>query len=134
MRTGLAPLFPFQVDTNDSDYYLVSTTPELVEQNLKNLVLTSPGERIMDPNFGVGISRFLFENRTPSTMTAIRSRILSQVKKYMPFVSITSVDFSIDPENENYLGIAINYAISSLRTSNILIINFNLVNGTLLRR
>lgn len=129
MRTGLSPLYPFRVDTNDSDYYLVRNTPELVRQNLKNLVLTSPGERIMDPEFGVGIKRFLFENRTSATISAIRSKINSQVRKYMPFISITSVDFISDSQNENYLGITINYVISTLRTSDSLIIDLNLLNN-----
>ena len=32
-----------------------------IQQNLKMVLLTSPGERIMDPNFGVGMKRYLFE-------------------------------------------------------------------------
>lgn len=129
MRTGLSPLYPFRVDTNDSDYYLVQTTPDLVRQNLKNLILTNPGERIMDPEFGVGISRFLFENRTTATTIAIKNRIISQAKRYMPFVTINDVQFSTNVENENYLGITIKYIISSLRTVDSLIINFNLSNN-----
>lgn len=130
MRTGLSPIYPFRVDTNDSDYYLLRNTQELVRQNLKNLVLTSPGERIMDPDFGVGIKRFLFENRTPATTSTIRSKINSQVRKYMPFISITSVDFITDSENDNYLGITINYVISALRTSDNLSINLNSSNNS----
>ncbi len=129
MRTGLSPLYPFRVDTNDSDYYLVQTTPDLVRQNLKNLILTNPGERIMDPEFGVGISRFLFENRTTAATIAIKNRIISQAKRYMPFVTINDVQFSTNVENENYLGITIKYIISSLRTVDSLIINFNLSNN-----
>ena len=37
------------------------TVPSVVLQNLKMIILTSPGERIMDPNFGVGIKQYLFE-------------------------------------------------------------------------
>jgi phage baseplate assembly protein W len=129
MRTGLAPRFPLLVDTDLSDYNLVTDTPELVRQNLKNLILTSPGERIMDPEFGVGIRQFLFENRIQGTLTSIRNRIGSQVRKYMPFVSITSIDFSTAEENENYLGITINYVISAIRTSDTLRIDFNLTNS-----
>lgn len=133
MRSGITPSFPFQVDTQDSDYLLLQTTPELVRQNLKNLILTSPGERIMDPQFGAGIRRFLFQNRTDATTSTIRGVILSQIKRYMPFVSVEAVEFSTDEENENYLGIAIKYFISASKTSDTLIININLNSSSLLR-
>ena len=58
------------------------------KQNLKNLILTSPGERMMDPLFGVGIRRFLFENRTDVLTKTIKNTIANQAKKYMPFITI----------------------------------------------
>lgn len=111
MRNGITPAFPFQVDNDDSDYILVNTTTRLVRQNLKNLILTSPGERIMDPAFGVGIKRFLFENKTVNVTNNIKSLIIGQVKKYMPFLSIEDVKISTQEENVNYLGITIVYVI-----------------------
>jgi phage baseplate assembly protein W len=46
--------------SDNSGYHLISDIRTNIKQNLKMLVLTSPGERVMDPNFGVGIKRFLF--------------------------------------------------------------------------
>lgn len=34
----------------------------VVKQNLKMLLLTNPGERVMIPSFGVGLKRMIFEN------------------------------------------------------------------------
>lgn len=34
----------------------------LFRQNLKMLILTDPGERVMQPDFGVGMRRYLFQN------------------------------------------------------------------------
>ena len=39
------------------DYEYIRDVPHLVKQNLKNILLTIPGERSMDPDFGVGISK-----------------------------------------------------------------------------
>ena len=34
-----------------------------IKSNLLNLILTNPGERFMNPKFGIGIRKFLFENK-----------------------------------------------------------------------
>lgn len=122
MRTGLTPSFPFKVDPDDSDYILVDKVNALVRQNLKNLVLTNPGERIMDPNFGVGIKRFLFENKTAVLKNNIKNLISGQVKKYMPFLSIQDVQFTDIEDQPNYLGISIYYVIVPNKISDTLLI------------
>ena len=57
---GLAPKLPLLYSDEDGAYRLVKSFKELVKQNFKNLVLTAPGERIMDPNFGGWIKKFSF--------------------------------------------------------------------------
>ena len=52
-----------------------------------------PGERIMLPNFGVGMKMFLFEQHNPVTYGAILAKIINQVDIYMSFVKIQKVDF-----------------------------------------
>jgi phage baseplate assembly protein W len=88
---------------------------------------------MMDPNFGVGIKRYLFENRTNATLSAIKNSISAQVRKYMPFVSIDNVFFGTSDENPNFLGITISYTIVPTSTSDFLRLNFDLLNQTLLR-
>ena len=95
----------------------------MVQQNFKMLMLTSPGERIMEPNFGVGLYNFLFENNGQRTRIELLDRISQQVKRYLPFVQIEQVDFN-DPEgldaDRNLLGIIIKYAIPSLGERDVL--------------
>ena len=45
-------------------FQMIKTIRQMAKQNFKMLILTNPGERIMEPNFGVGLSRYLFENGT----------------------------------------------------------------------
>ena len=67
---------------------------QAIAQNLKCLMLTAPGERIMDPEFGVGLKKYLFQNYGPEVVNNIKVNIRQQVKQYMPFVSIRS-EYSI---------------------------------------
>jgi phage baseplate assembly protein W len=56
-------------------------------------MLTVPGERMMEPLFGVGLSKFLFEQHNTAVYANIAARTKSQVRKYMPFVSIDNMTF-----------------------------------------
>ena len=62
MAVGISVKLPLRVTGEDGAYALHKYLIGVVKQNFKNLVLTSPGERFMDPNFGVGAFALLFEN------------------------------------------------------------------------
>jgi len=122
---GISPKLPLTRDTQDG-FALNKTVLDSIKQNIKMVVLTSPGERVMDPSFGVGIRRYLFENANFETYGEIRSDIVSQLNKYMPFVNIVDIDFITD-ENNVSSGTAINinlrYTVSTLTDVNILAIS-----------
>ena len=58
---------------------------------MKCLILTSPGENISDPNYGVGLRRYLFEQNLGSTRDSISSRISSQISKYLPYLDLQDI-------------------------------------------
>mgnify|MGYP003117636487 CR=1 FL=1 len=94
MAEGLSVSLPLRIDPIDGAYGLNRTLTQVAAQNLRMVILTSPGERIMFPEFGVGIRRYLFEQNTTSTLGIIRSRIEQQVSTYLPYVRI--LDLSVD--------------------------------------
>ena len=99
----------------------------VAKQNLKMLILTSPGERMMIPDFGVGIRRYFFENLVPETFAAIESRIMTQVAKYLPYITIKNISFreGNDPTqvsfnqqfDTNLVAIQIHYTLNVMGTS-----------------
>lgn len=112
----ISPIFPLYFD-NEGGYASNKTIKQVVKQNLKNLVLTSPGERIMIPNFGVGIRNYLFQQNIEKTIERIESKIRQQVGLFMPFVEIQG--FSSISE-ENHIELAIQYFIIPLEEADIL--------------
>lgn len=110
MSKGLSPKLPLSKDPVDG-YRLNKTYKDMIVQNLKMLVLTAPGERIMEPSFGVGLRNYLFLNDTPRIRADISSKIDEQVKKYMPFVEITGIDFNQVKGQENSLFVGIRFRI-----------------------
>jgi hypothetical protein len=94
MAEGLSVALPLRIDPIDGAYGLNRTLTQVAAQNLRMVILTSPGERIMFPDFGVGVRRYLFEQNTSATLGLIRSRIEQQVSTYLPYIRI--LDLSVD--------------------------------------
>jgi phage baseplate assembly protein W len=123
---GIGPKLPLQRDERFGNFGLIVSYREEVKQNFKNLMLTSPGERIMNADFGVGMRNFLFEPKD-LVIPKIRQRIDGQVSKYMPYVKINKIQFNhnVDPiiaQDSNVLSITIQYEVPSLNLSTTLVV------------
>ena len=60
MPSGYGPTLPITRSDEDG-YTLTKEVKEQIKQNFKMLLLTIPGERTFDMNFGIGIKKYLFE-------------------------------------------------------------------------
>ena len=81
------------------------TFKEQVKSNLINLLLTEQGERVNEPNFGVGLKRLLFEQNI--NKENLEEKINFQIGFYIPEITLMSVSVgSIDDENKVYLTIS----------------------------
>ena len=125
---GIGLLLPLSVDSRHGTYTLITKYHDEVKQNFKNLVLTNPGERIMNPDFGVGIRRFLFENRTDAAHQ-IEKRLYEQVGKYMPYVVIENVFFDevddrgVELLDRHILSVQIIFSVPSMNFESALVID-----------
>ncbi len=55
----------------------------------------------MDISFGVGIRRFLFRQNIRDSHDEIRSRIIQQVNKYLPYIQLLLIDIESPETNKN---------------------------------
>ena len=121
MAHGIAPKLTLAPNAEDGAYALLKTIPEVAKQNLKMLVLTAPGERIMIPDFGVGLKRYLFEQAGSGIEEIIRQRIISQVAEYLPYIQLGSVSVLTSQTRsdvpENTLAVRIEYSVPTARAS-----------------
>jgi len=117
MARGFSPRLPIQQSDEDG-YALTKTVREAIKQNMKMLILTVPGERVMEPDFGVGLRRWLFRPLTPQTFEEIATAIRQQVNQYLPFVgfrgiSIETADQDVSLGN-NGIRIRIGYSVKAM--------------------
>ena len=125
--SSISPSLPLSLDEQDG-YKMNKTLVKAIHQNVKMLLLTIPGERVMDPEFGVGLSTFLFEFNNPGTYAAIRSRINEQISKYLPFVEIDELEIftpdELNPDSENSVQIIFTYRIAPTDELDSIVLDF----------
>lgn len=117
--SSIAVRLPLSLDDTDG-FGMLKRIREVIKQNLKMLILTEPGERIMDPRFGVGMKRFLFENFSDSVYSQIDSRIREQVRIYMPDVSIRQINFYLIDPDSNSVAFRMEYSIPSIAANDLI--------------
>tara|TARA_Y100000034_G_scaffold67325_1_gene81193 strand:+ start:2679 stop:3047 length:369 start_codon:yes stop_codon:yes gene_type:complete len=116
---GLAPKLPLSYNSSNG-FTLLKSFQELAKQNFKMLILTIPGERVMEPNFGVGITQFLFNNFHANTYMEIDTKIREQTRAYMPFIEIVDISFDSSAQDMNLLAVSIKYAIPQIGARDLL--------------
>ena len=79
-------------DTNGSLFKLSYTTQEQAISNLKNLLLTSMGERVMQPMFGTNIPKFLFEPLTDNLLNKIDNHIRTAIEYWLPYIILENLE------------------------------------------
>lgn len=84
---------------------------EAVKFQLKNILLTIPGEKLSDPNFGVGLRNYLF-SQGDTKIPSIKNRIRKQIKKYMDYFETLDIDVKTSTKNDLTIIVNIRFKIS----------------------
>tara|TARA_R110000824_G_scaffold144871_3_gene313012 strand:+ start:3844 stop:4212 length:369 start_codon:yes stop_codon:yes gene_type:complete len=116
---SLSIALPLELDSGDG-FVMNKNFQALIRQNLKMLILTSPGERVMEPSFGVGVKNYLFSNISEDIPIKIETKIREQVKIYLPSISIANILFDSTNLEHNKLGIMLVYSIPKLGIKDLL--------------
>ena len=81
-----------------------------IARAVRNIVLTTPGEKLFDPDFGSSVSEILFENVDDITAVSIKDEIRSSLTNYEPRVEL--IDVEVEPNfDENQFDVLITYRI-----------------------
>ena len=117
-----APKLPLELDDNKK-FIIYSDVLSNIRQKILTILLTSPGERIMDPRFGIGIKKYIFEQTSgmltveedefgekeyirENIQSSLYQKLFQQVNWYCNDVTILNLDIDIE---ENVMNLKINY-------------------------
>ena len=73
-----------------------------ITRSIRNIVLTIPGEKFFDPDFGSNVSNLLFENVDDITASQIQEEIEFSINNYEPRVKLIDVQVIADNDNASF--------------------------------
>jgi|9_EtaG_2_1085328.scaffolds.fasta_scaffold86721_1 phage baseplate assembly protein W len=114
------PQFPLSLGSKTL-FSEADNTKQVVLFHLRNLILTNPGEKISDPDYGVGIRSYLFENITRGVLNNIAKDIDLAIKKYLGYIDVTNITVASPPDS-NYVSVKVSFEIPSIDISDDLLL------------
>ena len=99
----------FEANPNTNAFSAV-TNENAIKQSVRNLVLTSFGERPFQPNIGSRVRGLLFEPFDVFTSEDLKDEISNTVERLEPRVELVGVDVKLS-DDENSIDVGIEYAI-----------------------
>jgi phage baseplate assembly protein W len=98
-----------------------------IHEAILNVLQTSPGERVMRPEFGCGIHDLIFAPINARTFGLIDRHIRQGLGRWEPRAEVTDVDISVDPDNDARLLIHITYQVKATHDERSLVYPFYII-------
>jgi|TARA_B100000795_G_scaffold71390_1_gene50246 phage baseplate assembly protein W len=99
-------------------------TKDAIRNNLINYLLTNPGERIENPQFGAGLRAYIFSQISSGNLDYIKEDLQEKIKANFPEISLESVEV-LQSANSNTIQVNLNYSIPNTGINDTLELNFN---------
>ena len=96
-------------DTPNTNDFATVTNENAIKQSVRNLILTTFGERPFQPKTGSRVKSMLFENFDVFMIEGLTDEIRNTLKRLEPRVAVNDVRCSVDDTNE--LAVEIDYTI-----------------------
>ena len=90
-------------DIKDGWFASTTTTIEAVKNNIRNLLNTTQGERLFQPNLGLNLRQMLFEQITEESIIGIQDSILDTFSFWLPFVEVRDIEILTNDNNKTIL-------------------------------
>jgi phage baseplate assembly protein W len=125
---GRGWVFPVSVAV-DGDVALAAG-PEDVREAVRLILETEPGERVMRPDFGGGLRRFVFAPLSTGTLALVRHQVEQALIRWEPRIDLDGVRVAPDSAEPGRLNIEIDYRVRDTNTSYNLVYPFYLQEGS----
>jgi phage baseplate assembly protein W len=102
---------------------------EDVRQSIRIILGTTPGERVMRPDFGAGLDDFLFEPASATTRERVRARVETALIDWEPRIDLVEIKVAVAGTLRNRLDIDVRYRVRATNTLHNLVYPFYLDEG-----
>ncbi len=91
------------------------TTLDAVKQNLKLLMMTEKGERLMQPNVGLNLRSYLFQQIDKNTIDSVKADLTASFERLLPFIMVKNIQIDVtqlDSIGKNTMNIRVDFSLS----------------------
>jgi uncharacterized protein len=120
LGTGLS--FPLRTDARGK--IMLTSGGQDIEEAIRIILSTRPGERVMRPRFGCRAHELLFEPRTPTTISLLQEYVYEALRIWEPRIELVSVDVDIDGAQDGALLANIQYEIKATHDTRSIVYPF----------
>jgi phage baseplate assembly protein W len=114
MGTGINYIgiaFPFQA--GDQAVPKVATDEDLIKQSIVQIIMTQPGERYMNPEFGCGALNFVFEPQGAGLTSYIQQTVQQAIARWETRVVVNSVTVEKNDMFDSQVVITVYYTVTA---------------------
>jgi phage baseplate assembly protein W len=122
---GLA--FPPRMDVRGS--LEMSDDERSIQESIKVILGTTPGERVMRPDFGCAVNDLVFSPNNSRTMNMACHYIEQSLIRWEHRIMLKEVKATPDPDDESRINISIGYEVRSVNTYFNMVYPFYLERG-----
>ena len=119
--------FPLRTDATGG-IALVSRERE-IEEAIRLILGTAPGERPMRPEFGCRIHDHVFANADGATAAGISADVVDALRRWEPRIDVEDVVVTSAPEDQTLLYIDVRYSIRRTNDLRNLVFPFYVIPG-----
>jgi phage baseplate assembly protein W len=87
-----------------------------VRESICIILRTQQGERILRPDFGCGLDRYLFEPNSVATLRLIQEEVKLSIQRWEPRVRLNDVVVAVNPTDARAVDITIYYTLVATQT------------------
>jgi phage baseplate assembly protein W len=119
--------FPVRLD--GAGRIALSEFEQDIEESIRIIIATAPGERLMRPDFGCGIHRLVFDTISRATVGLFESRVREALVKWEARIEILALDISTREASNGKLEILLKYRVRETNNEFNLVFPFYLEEG-----
>jgi phage baseplate assembly protein W len=119
---GAGWAFPLGVDARGG--IALARRDQEVEQAMRLILATYPGERPMRPDFGSRLRDYVFRSATVDTAAELANEVENALLRWEPRVIVESVNVTVDAWERNRLYIDVNYSVKGTNDRRNLVFPF----------
>ena len=119
--------FPLRTDATGG--IALVTREREIEEAIRLILGTAPGERPMRPEFGCRIHEYVFSSADGSPASSIAAEVKSALRRWEPRIDVEDVLVSFDARDASVMYIDIRYAIRRTNDRRNLVFPFYVIPG-----